>query len=302
MRIRTISLTVKKGSTRYISNAIYLLRIEDGEKAHYIYIKNIGGLLNLHHYLEDKDTTCCPICRCSIILKEFDKHISNCQKLSMNTLGDSTIVTLPKLINGTTPVMKFTNHKNKLMRPYIVYADTECSLIPSDDDPLGRNPSEHGVRHDPNKLATHVPNSACIYFVCNYDETQNKQMIWYGENCIYDMVMELYKIAEECIAKMRVNTEMELTRDDKSDFYNSKTCHICGCEFKDNDPLGRNPSAHGVRHEPRVRDHDHRTGKYRGAAHSKCNINYFANRYLPGVMHNLKGYGGHLIIKKTCIR
>ena len=136
--------------------------------------------------------------------------------------------------------MKFTNHENKLTRPYVVYADTECSLIPSDD---------------PSKLATHVPNSACIYFVCNYDETQNKKMIWYGENCIYDMVMELYKVAEECIAKMRVNTEMELTRDDKSDFYNSKSCHICGCEFKKGESM--------------VRDHAHRTGKYRGAAHSK---------------------------------
>ena len=159
------------------------------------------------------------------------------------------------------------------MRPYIVYADTECSLIPS---------------KDPNKLATHVPNSACIYFVCNYDETQNKKMIWYGENCIYDMVMELHKIAEDCIVKMRENTEMALTLDDKRDFYNSTSCHICGCEFRDK--------------EPRVRDHDHRTGKYRGAAHSTCNINYFANRYLPVVMHNLKGYAGHLLIQKTRIR
>ena len=159
--------------------------------------KNSGRLLNLHHYLEDKDTTYCPICRGSIKLKELDKHSSNCKKLSMSTLGDSTIVTLPEIRNGIVPVMKFTNHKNKLVCPHIVYADTECSLIPSDDDP--------------NKLATHVPNSACIYFVCNYDEAQSKKVIWYGENCIYDMVMELYKIAEECIAKMRVHTEMELS-------------------------------------------------------------------------------------------
>ena len=40
------------------------------------------------------------------------------------------------------------------------------------------------------------------------------------------MAMELNKIAEECIEKMRENTEMELTRDDKIDFYNSKQCHI----------------------------------------------------------------------------
>ena len=99
------------------------------------------------------------------------------------------------------------------------------------------------------------------------------------------MAMELYKIAEECIAKMRVNTEMELTRDGKRDFYNSKSCHISGCGFKEG--------------EPKVRDRDHRTGRYRGAAHNKCNINYFANRYLPVVMHNLKGYGGHRIIKNA---
>ena len=46
----------------------------------------------------------------------------------------------------------------------------------------------------------------------------------------------------------------------------------------------------------KVRDHDHRTGKYRGAAHNKCNINYYANRYIPVVMHNVRGYDGHLII------
>ena len=33
----------KKGNTCYINNAIYLLRIEDDEKAHYIYIKILVG-------------------------------------------------------------------------------------------------------------------------------------------------------------------------------------------------------------------------------------------------------------------
>ena len=28
-----------------------------------------------------------------------------------------------------------------------------------------------------------------------------------------------------------------------------------------------------------------------------CNINFFSNRYLPVLFHNLKGYDGHIIIR-----
>ena len=49
----------------------------------------------------------------------------------------------------------------------------------------------------------------------------------------------------------------------------------------------------------KVRDHCHRTGAYRGTACNTCNINYFTNRYLPVVFHNLRGYDSHLILKKA---
>jgi len=47
----------------------------------------------------------------------------------------------------------------------------------------------------------------------------------------------------------------------------------------------------------KVRDHDHYNGKYRGAAHSICNLNFNFNNYkIPAFIHNLKGYDEHLII------
>ena len=41
--------------------------------------------------------------------------------------------------------MKFKNYKNMLQRPFICYADFECSIIPN---------------KDPNTIAKHVANSA----------------------------------------------------------------------------------------------------------------------------------------------
>ena len=47
----------------------------------------------------------------------------------------------------------------------------------------------------------------------------------------------------------------------------------------------------------KVRDHCHVTGKFRGAAHNKCNINLRLPRKLPIIFHNLQGYDGHIIFK-----
>ena len=47
-----------------------------------------------------------------------------------------------------------------------------------------------------------------------------------------------------------------------------------------------------------VRDHCHITGKYRGAAYSSCNINLQLSKKIPLMLHNLRGYDIHLIIKE----
>ena len=47
-----------------------------------------------------------------------------------------------------------------------------------------------------------------------------------------------------------------------------------------------------------VRDQCHVTGRFRGAAHNKCNINLRLPRKLPIIFHNLQGYDGHIIFKE----
>ena len=61
-------------------------------------------------------------------------------------------------------------------------------------------------------------------------------------------------------------------------------CHICCKPFNFKDP--------------KVRDHCHYTGKYRGPAHRNCNLRYRIPSYIPVIFHNLSGYDAHLFIKE----
>ena len=166
--------------------------------------------------------------------------------------------------------MKFKNYKNTLERPFIVIADLESSL-------------EKTGRED--RIHKHVPNSCCYYFMCSFDPSRNALRAFEGEDCVEDMIVELKELADACVLEMKGNEEMVMTARDTEYFKDATCCGICKDPFKKDDV--------------KVRDHCHRTGKFRGATHQKCNINYFSNRYLPVVFHNLRGYDSHFIIKKA---
>ena len=48
----------------------------------------------------------------------------------------------------------------------------------------------------------------------------------------------------------------------------------------------------------KVKDHCHYTGKFRGAAHSICNLRYKVQREIPVKIHNGSKYDYHFIIKE----
>ena len=74
---------------------------------------------------------------------------------------------------------------------------------------------------------------------------------------------------------------MRIENEEEQMFQNAINCHICGFE------LGAD----------RVRDHCHLTGKYRGAAHNECNLNYCFTGRIPVILHNLRGHDSHLIMQ-----
>ena len=73
-----------------------------------------------------------------------------------------------------------------------------------------------------------------------------------------------------------------MEKDDWKEYFKKSNCAIC------KGPLTGET----------VRDHDHLTGKFRGAAHSQCNLQYQLPKFVPVIFHNLSGYDSHLFIKQ----
>ena len=71
----------------------------------------------------------------------------------------------------------------------------------------------------------------------------------------------------------------------EEEFKQSSSCWICKKVIDNN--------------EEKVRDHCDITGKFRGAAHWNCNINFQLTKKVPVIIHNLRGFGSHLIFNEV---
>ena len=77
---------------------------------------------------------------------------------------------------------------------------------------------------------------------------------------------------------------MILNEEEEHLFQQIKSCWICKKLIDNN--------------EEKVRDHRHITGKFRGATLWNCIINLQLTKNVPVILHNLRGYGSHLIFNE----
>ena len=85
-----------------------------------------------------------------------------------------------------------------------------------------------------------------------------------------------------------------LTYKENKSHENQKVCYIYKKGFStDND----NGTAFNKKYH-KVRDRCHYTGKFKGAAHSICNLRYKTPKEIPIVFHNGSTYDYHFIINK----
>ena len=71
-----------------------------------------------------------------------------------------------------------------------------------------------------------------------------------------------------------------LTKEENKSYKNQEACHICEEKFC------TDKGDENYKNKRKIKNHCHYTGKFKGAAHSKCNLNYKVPKDIPVIIHN----------------
>ena len=142
----------------------------------------------------------------------------------------------------------------------MIYVDTESLLI-----------NHYTYSNNPNKsytenIATHTPCEYSLTITKSYDN-EKIHSFYRGEDCVSNLCDELLEQSTK-IFNIEKKPLTPLTPEEENTHDKAKTCHICNSRFMTDETYEQ------YMNYRKVIDHDHCTGKYRGAAHSICNLRW----------------------------
>ena len=258
-------------SKRKNEQTINLLLISDGEKQHYCLIKSLSRLLSSQVSGHKESNVFCLNCL---------NHFPNEEKLKIHEeycLKNQAIrIEMPE--EGS--LVTFIHHQRSIKVPFVVYADFEA--FTEEISTCEQNDKFSFTQ----KYQKHKPSGFCFKIVC-FDERYNQKPVLFrarseDEDVSAIFVEMLERDIKRIQEKFDFSKKMIFSIKDKDDFEKARVCWICQKEFGS---------------EKKVRDHCHFTGKYRGAAHVKCNLQFKKPKFTPVIFHNLSGYDAHLFVK-----
>ena len=245
-----------------------MLLIEKADKFHYTWIKDLNRLRYDQNKHREKKHFCE---RCLHGYKREDlleAHKPECQGIGQTAVR----VEMP-------PEGKFTfqNHHKQLPAPYVIYADFEALTT-----------KVEGPELDPTKSNTqrtqHYETCSYCYVKVRCDGKTEAPAEYRGPNAAEHFLRALQE-EESGIQKVLAKLQaMRMTRADWESHRTASRCHVCD----------------GLLEGDSVRDHCHFTGKYRGAAHSACNLKLRLSPKTTTILvafHNLRGYDSHLLMQ-----
>ncbi|KAK3778630.1 hypothetical protein RRG08_033410 [Elysia crispata] len=245
-----------------------LLLIEKAGKFHYTWIKNFNRLLYDQSKHREKKHFC-ERCLHGYSREDLlEAHRPECKGIGQ---------TAARVEMPPEGKLTFQNHHKQLPAPYIIYADFEALTTKVKGPEL--DPQKSNTRRTQHHLAC----SYC-YVKVRCDGKTEAPVEYRGPDAAEQFPQALQE-EERGIQEVLANPQaMRMTSADWESHRTASRCHVC------DKPLGGDS----------VRDHCHITGKYRGAAHSACNLKLRLSpktTTIPVVFHNLRGYDSHLLMQ-----
>lgn len=169
----------------------------------------------------------------------------------------------------------FSNFERTQRIPIVIYGDFE-SLLHEYSDKNKTSYVENVQMHEGSCFA--------YYIFCLSKPELNKFVSYRGPDCSKKFIKSIIRNVKILYKILSHSKSMVISESERNSFNNAKKCYLCKKIFSYTDIV--------------VADHDHFTGKYRGPAHNKCNLNAKKCSFIPIIFHNLCGYDCHLFIKE----
>ena len=230
-------------------------------KNHYVLIKKLGVFLGDHN----KKYICRRCLNSYTSENMLIKHKEKC--------GDDNITTI-KTSNELHPYWKKHFHKNPLY--FRIYANFEADN--EKDNSIRGNKTTNIYKQNPVLNGYHIISELDV-LRSNYYKSP------LGYDNVDWFVDEVIKLENKVSFYFKnTNKDIIMTDKDEEDYRNDNICRFCEKNIESD----------------KVRDHCHLTGKYRGPAHSKCNINVTQKQsnFIPFIFHNFSNYDCHMFFKK----
>ena len=253
---------------------VRLLLIQEGEKTHYVLIKNMSRLISSQVNNHQHAIEICNNCLLSFPSKvSLKKHYdSGCYN------NDCVKIKLPVKSKAVLSYDKRPKHIQKLLKvPFAIYADFESILVPQTD-----------------VLQNHQTCSFGYKIVSSFEEYEFPYKSFRGQDAVKEFLHCLVEETNGLQDIIHNERAMIITPEQEREFLLATHCHIC------KESLSRPKKVEGFYGpEVRVRDHCRISGLFRGAAHQSCNLLYnYSKMKIPVIFHNLKGYDSHFIIRE----